>query len=169
MPSISGRLLADAVLRVQRMTFNERTRLADEIQDRQPNLFFSVLALRRYGASAEQIEVVLNLLFVFYEAMRISGRVWPVISEEVQEQCLRRISARMRFIEGLTPQQQAQVTADAVASHSEQQLLAYVFGTFQEHGLLGVENDTQKMLIFAALNLAECIAQTAPKPSGVDR
>ena len=30
------------------------------------------------------MEVVLNLLLVFYEAMKSSGRRWPVISEEVQ-------------------------------------------------------------------------------------
>ena len=35
-----------------------------------------MLVLHRYGASLEQIEVVLNLLFVFYEAMKISGKRW---------------------------------------------------------------------------------------------
>ena len=113
MPSISGRLLADAVLRVQRMSFNERDRLVDEIHDRQPNLFFTVLVLQRYGASFEQIEVVPNLLFVFCEAMRISGRAWPVISEDAP---------------GAVP-----------ASHPEQQLLAYIFGTFRERRLVGVD------------------------------
>lgn len=152
----------DAVLRVERMSFKERERLADEIHDRQPNLFFSVLVLQRYGATLEQIEVVLLLLFVFYEAMRASGRVWPVISDEVQDRCLQRICARVRFIEGLTPQQQAQATADALADHPEQQLLAYVLGKFRDHGLLGIETEAQKMLMLAALNLVECIAQTSP-------
>ncbi|UUZ62572.1 hypothetical protein LP414_08510 [Polaromonas sp. P1(28)-13] len=84
----------EAVLRFERMTFQDRERLAEEIHARQPNLFFSVLVLQRYGATLEQIEVVLNLLLVFYEAMRISERAWPIISEDVQERCLRRISAR---------------------------------------------------------------------------
>ncbi len=108
MPSISSRLLVDAVLQVERMSFKEQERLADEIHDRQPNLFFSVLVLQRYGATLEQLEVVLELLFVFYEAMRASGTAWPVISEDIQDRCLQRISARVRFIEGLTPQQQTQ-------------------------------------------------------------
>lgn len=162
MPSISSRLLVDAVLHVERMSFKERERLADEIHARQPNLFFSVLVLHRYGATLEQIEVVLNLLFVFYEAMRASGRAWPIISEDVQDRCLQRISARVRFIEGLTPQQQTQATADVIADHPEQQMLAYVFGKFRDHGLLAIETETQKMLMLAALNLVECIAQTAP-------
>jgi hypothetical protein len=164
--AISSRLLVDAALCVERMSFKERERLGEEIHARQPNLFFSVLVLQRYGATLEQMEVVLNLLLVFYEAMKTSGRAWPVICEDVQERCLKRISGRVRFIEGLTQQQQTQATSDAIADHPEQQLLAYVFGKFAEHGLLGIETETEKMLMLAALNLVECIAQTAPRTTG---
>jgi hypothetical protein len=163
MTSISSRILVDAVLRLDRMTFQDRERLAEEIHARQPNLFFSVLVLQRYGATLEQLEVVLNLLLVFYEAMKISGRAWPIISEDVQERCLKRISGRVRFIEGLTQQEQTQATSDAIADHPEQQLLAYVYGKFREHGLLGIKTETEKMLMLAALNLVECIADTAPR------
>ena len=104
------------------MSFQDRDRLAEEVHAGQPNLFFSVLVLQRYGATLEQIEVVLNLLLVLHEAMKSSGRRWPVVSEDVQERCLKRISGRVRFIEGLTPQRQAQATSDAVGDHPEQQL-----------------------------------------------
>ena len=107
MASISSRNLVDAVLRVECMSFEDRARLAEEVHAGQPNLFFSVLVLQRYEATLEQIEVVLNLLLVFYEAMKISGGSWPVITEDVQERCLARISGRVRFIEGLTPQRRA--------------------------------------------------------------
>ena len=163
MASISSRDLVDAVLRVERMTFQDRERLAEEIHEAQPNLFFSVLVLQRYGATLEQIEVVLNLLLVLHEAMKCSGGRWPLISEDVQERCLTRISARVRFIEGLTPQQQAQATSDAVGDHPEQQLLAYVFGKFKENGLLDIKTEAEKMVMLAALNLVECIAETAPR------
>ena len=163
MASISSRNLVDAMLRVERMTFQDRERLTEEVHARQPNLFFPVLVLQRYGATLEQIEVVLNLLLVFYEAMKGSGSNWPVISEEVQERCLKRISGRVRFIEGLTPQLQAQATSDAVGDHPEQQLLAYAFGKFKENGLLGVKTEAEKMLMLAALNLVECIAETTPR------
>ena len=69
----------------------------------------------------------------------------------------------MRFIEGLTPQQQTQATSDAVGDHPEQQLLAYVYGKFKENSLLGIETEAEKMLMLAALNLVECIAETAPR------
>jgi len=116
MASISSRNLVDAVLRVERMTFQDRERLADEVHSQQPNLLYAVLVLQRCGATLVQIKVVLNLLFVFHEAMKTSGVSWPVISEDVQGRCLGRVSGRVRCIEGLSPQMQAQAIDDAVAT-----------------------------------------------------
>lgn len=163
MASISSSNLVDAVLRVERMTFRQREQLAEEVHAQQPNLFFSVLVLQRNGATLEQLEVVLNVLLVFHEAMKGSGKRWPVISEDVQERCLARVSGRVRFIEGLTPEQQAQAASDAVGEHPEKQLLAYVFGRFKENDLLGIKTEAEKMLMLAALNLVECISEAAPK------
>ena len=163
MASISSRNLVDAVLRVERMSFDDRVRLGEEVHTAQPNLFFSVLVLKRYGATLAQVEVVLNILLVFHEAMGISGGGWPVISEDVQERCLARISGRVRFVEGLTPKLQTQATVDAVGAHPEQQLLAYVYGKFKEHGLIGIRTEAEKMLMLAALNMVECIAEVAPR------
>ena len=84
MASISSRNLARAVLRVERMTVQDRERLADEVHSWQPNLLCAVLVLQRCGGTLVQIEVVLNLLFVFHEAMKTSGVSWPLISEDVQ-------------------------------------------------------------------------------------
>jgi len=173
MATITHRHLADAVLRVEGMSFEDRNRLADEVYSRQPNLFASVIVLHRYGATHVQMDVVLNMLLVFHEAMRISSgssgsnagsgaSQWPVISEDVQERCLTRISARVRFIEGLSPALQDQAITDAIADHPEQLLLAYVFGKFGESDLLDVKTEAEKMLMLAALNLVECIAETAP-------
>ena len=39
----------------------------------------------------------------------------------------------------------------------------YVYGKFKEHGLLGIKTEAEKMLMLAALNLAECIAEVAPR------
>jgi hypothetical protein len=163
MTTISGQVLVDAVLCVERMSFNERERLADEIRAAQPNLFYSVLTLQGFGATLEEMEVVLNLLLVFYCAMKMSGAVWPVISEGVQERGLKRINARARFIEGLTPSLQEQATADFIADHTQTQILAYVFGKLTEHELNTVKTEAQKMIMLVAVNLVECIALAAPK------
>jgi len=90
------------------MRVEERERLADEVYARQPNLFASTLVLHRHGATHAPMDVVLNLLLVFHEAMKISGGSWPVISEDLKERCLARVSGRVRFIERLSPQMQAQ-------------------------------------------------------------
>lgn len=162
MTTVSRQHLGDAVLRVQRMSFHERELLADEIHAAQPNLFFSVLALQGFGATMEDMEVVLNILLVFYCAMKMSGTAWPVISEEVQDRGLKRINARARFIEGLSPRQQEHATADSIARHTQTQLLAYVFGKLTEHGLNTVKTEAEKMILLVAVNLVECIALTAP-------
>ena len=44
-------------------------------------------------------------------------------------------------------------------------MLAYVFGKFKESNLLGIRTEAEKMLALAALNLVECIAETAPRPT----
>jgi len=163
MASISSRNLVDAVLCVERMSFTERERLADEVHARQPNLLYSVLVLQRYGAMMAQIEVALNILLVFHEAMKASGSYWPLISEDVQERCLKRISGRVSFAEGLSPELQDQVALDIVREQPEQHLLAYVYGKFKDNGLLGIKTEAEKMLMLAALNLVECIAETAPR------
>jgi len=165
MASISSQNLLDAVLRVEHMSFEARARLADDVHARQPNLLYSVIVLHRFGATVAQIEVVLNLLLVFHEAMRTSGRDWPVVSEDVQDRCLKRVSARARFIEGLSPPLQAHAVADAVGDYPEQQLLAYVLGKLKESDLLAIKTEAEKMLMLVALNLVECIAETAPRAS----
>ena len=82
--------------------------------------------------------------------------------------CLTRISGRVRFIEGLTPQLQAQATSDSVCNHSEQQLLAYVYGKFKENGLLGIKTEAEKMLAggakFGRVRCGNSAAKARVKP-----
>ena len=49
----------------------------------------------------------------FYQAMKTSGREWPVVPEDVQERCLKRVVGRVLFIEGFTPRLQTQSKAGA--------------------------------------------------------
>ena len=90
--------IGNACLQLRGMNLGQREKLADEIHASQPNLCYSVLVLNRYGASFVQLEVVLNLLFVFHLATKAAGKVWPMVTEDIQERCLTRLTARMRFI-----------------------------------------------------------------------
>lgn len=163
MGAISSRILGDAALLLEFMSFAERERLADEVHDRQPNLFHSVLVLQRHGATRDHIEVVLSVLLVFYEAMRIACGRWPVISEEVQERCLRKLKERASSIDGLSWQLQAEAAGNSADDHREQQLIAYVYSKFKERGLLCDNAEAGRLLLLTALHLVECIAETAPR------
>lgn len=166
MASITNELIVGAAIDVERMTLHEREHLADEIHARQPNLFYSVIVLHRFGATLAQIEVVLNVLLVFYVAMKSSGKTWPVITEDDQDRCLKRIVGRMRFIEDLTSAQQTQAVTDVTMNHPEQPMLAYAMGTLREHDLLVITSNAQEKLMLVVLNLIDCITQTAPRTPG---
>ena len=163
MTVISTRLLADAQIHFNRLSLDERIRLADEVHARQPNLFFSVLALKLQEATFVEIEVVLNILFVYDTAMRLSGHQWPVISEDDQERCLKRVTKRVRLLERLTVPQQSRAVNDAIEDHPEKPMLAYLYGTFGEHGYLGIDTEAHKMMLLVGLNMVECIAAAASR------
>jgi hypothetical protein len=108
-----------------------------------------------------QIEVVLELLFITYTAMKASGRKWPLITEGVQETCLRRVTGRIRFVVGQAPAQFDAAVQQVIDDHSEPALLALAHGRLWDAGLLGVADEAQKHLVLAALNLVECVSQSA--------
>lgn len=158
--AISQVVLAQAAVAVGRMSHGEREQLADEIYLQQPNLLASVVVQHQMGASLPQLEDLLNILLVAYQAMKMSGHHWPVISEDTQDLCLQRLTGKARFIEGLDAESIQRAVRQQIEHHSEPYLLAFVFGQLREHDLLGIRTDVEKYLVLAALNLVECIAAT---------
>lgn len=132
--------------------------MADEIFLQQPNLLASILVLPRMGISMVQLEVPLHILLVTFQAMRLSGLAWPIVSEDVQETCMQRLTARVRFNEGLPGELAGQIVQQFCAAHPERYLLAFVYGYLGDHDLLRVRTDAEKYLLLAALNLVECVA-----------
>lgn len=161
MALITQTVLAKAAIAVNGMGMAERVQLADEVFAHQPNLLASVLVLQRVGASLPQMEVPIYILLVAYQAMKTSGHTWPVISEDTQEACLQRLTGRVRFAEGLTPELLQQSVQQYIDAHSERYLLAFAYGHLRENDLLGARTEAEKYLLLATLNLAECIARSA--------
>lgn len=143
------------------MSRAERVQLADEIYLRQPNLLAAVLVLHRMGVSMPQLDVPVNILLVAYQAMKMSGHHWPVISEQTQERCLQRLTGKIRFTEGLSTEMFQHAVDQQVTQHTEPYLLSFVYGELGDYGLIGVRTEAEKYLMLAALNLVECIAATA--------
>jgi len=163
MTLITQAILAEAAVALQRMGTQEQLRLGDEIFAHQPNLLGSVIVLRRMGASDAQIGIALHVLFVAWLAMKHSGQQWPVISEDVQDLCMQRLTARVRFAEGLPPELLRQAVQQHTDEHDERYLLAFIFGHLREHGVLEVKSEAEKYMLLCALNIAECLAYSAPR------
>jgi hypothetical protein len=160
MTLISQAVLARATIDVNGMSAAQKVRLADEIYIRQPNLLASILVLPRFGVSAVQLEVPIHVLLVTYQAIKRCGHTLPVISEDVQDACMQRLTATMRFTEGVPPALASQMITQLCVDHPERYLLAFVYGYLGEHDLLSVRTDAEKFLLLGALNLVECVAFT---------
>ena len=118
----------------------------------------SILALSRMGVDMMQLEVPLHILFVTFQAMKLSSHGWPVITEDIQGGCLQRLTARARFNEGLPNELTTQVVQQFCDEHRERYLLAFVYGYLREHDLMAVRTEAEKYLMLGALNLVECVA-----------
>lgn len=161
MALITQAVVARAAIDVNGMSAAQKVQLADEIYVRQPNLLASILVLPRFGVSALQLEVPIHVLLVTYQAMKRCGHTLPTISEDIQDICMQRLTATVKFTEGVPPELVSQMITQLCADHPERYLLAFVYGHLGEHDLLSVCTDAEKFLLLAALNLVECVAFTA--------
>lgn len=162
MTCVTQAVLGEAALAVERMEVNERLGLADEVFAHQPNLLASVVVLRRMGASDAQIEIAVHVLLVAWQAMKASGLRWPLITQDTQDACMQRLTAKVRFVEGLSPELLGQAVEQHTGDHRERYLLAFAFGHLRDSGLLEVKTEAEKYVVLATLNLVECIACAAP-------
>ncbi|MEJ8854547.1 hypothetical protein WKW79_08205, partial [Variovorax robiniae] len=151
-------LMVQAAIDVNGMGQEQKVRLADEIFAQQPNMLASILALPRMGVGMVELEVPLHILLVTFQAMKRSGHEWPIVSEDVQDSCMQRLTARARFNEGLPGALANQVIQQFCDEHLERYLLAFVYGYLGDHDLLRVRTEAEKYLLLAALNLVECVA-----------
>lgn len=158
MGRITQSVLAKADIAVNRMSQGQKVQLADEIYAQQPNMLASILALPRMGVDMAQLEVALHILLVTFQAMKLSGHKWPLITEDIQDGCLQRLTARARFNEGLPEDLANKVVEQFCDEHAERYLLAFVYGYLGDHDLMAVRTEAEKYLMMGALNLVECLA-----------
>jgi hypothetical protein len=164
MGAITQSVMVQAAIEVNRMGQAQKVALADEIFAQQPNLLASILALPRMGVDMVQLEVPLHILFVTFRAMKLCGRSWPLVTEDIQEGCLQRLTARARFNEGLPEDLVNKVVQQFCDEHAERYLLAFVYGYLGDHDLMKVRTEAEKFLMLAVLNLVECVAFVEAQP-----
>ena len=158
MTLLTQAVMVRATIDVDRMDVQHKVEMADEIRVQQPNLLASILVLPQFGVDMQQLEVPIHVLLVAFQAMKHCGRALPTISEDVQETCLQRLTATLKFSEGVPPDLVEQMITKFCVDHPERYLLAFVYGHLGQHDLLRVRTDAEKYLLLACLNLVECVA-----------
>ena len=150
------------------MGIKQKEILADELFRTQLNMFGSALAIQRMGVSLEKIEVVLELLFVCFQAMKQSGLPWPLITEADLDKQLGRYVATVRFGEDLSPAQRQRAMMQYLEAHPEKPLLAHVTDELNKWlASTGPENPDNYVML-ASMNFVNCIAFT-PIPTVAKR
>jgi len=151
-------VVIEADIAVRGMNHDQKVRLADEIHAQQPNMLASILVLPQMGVDMAQLEVALHVLFVTFQAMKLSGHAWPLVTEDIQDGCLQRLTASARFTEGLPQELATKVVEQFHTEHAERYLLAFVYGWLGDNDLMAVRTEAEKYLMLGALNLVECVA-----------
>jgi hypothetical protein len=142
---------------------SEKSTLAEEIYEQQPNLLASCVVQQRLGVAEHTVEFLLNILLVCFQAMKESGHDWPLIREEDQERHLARLRGTIAFSEDLSDPALANAArAQYVMNHPEAPLLAYVLREFNlwllELAEQGAEAESDKFVMIAGINIVNCIA-----------
>lgn len=141
----------------------QKEQLADELAQAQPHVFASFLVQEKLGVSLAKMEVLLDMLLICFQAMKQSGRTWPLITEDEQDRQMRRLVATIRFGDDLPRSLRGRALQQYIETHPEKDLLAFVRGEIAGWLQRITPEESDRFVVLAALNLVNCIA-FAPLP-----
>lgn len=159
MSKISTSNLTTAIRQLEGMSLSEKEQLCDEIYEAQPILLASVLSLSRMEQELTQIEVVLEILMVIHLAVKEAGIGLAAITEQDQEKALQRLTATVKFSEGMPAHLKYESVGQYEVFQSEPELMAYTIAKLQKSGILDDIREITKYLLLVALTIVACIAQ----------
>jgi hypothetical protein len=163
MSRITVENVAAAIRKVRSMNLAQKEALAEEIHRHQPHLLASCLVQPKLGAKMTDVEFLLNILLVCYQAMKESGLQWPLITEEEQDRQMQRWIGAVDFSEHAL----GDIGSDSARrqyadQHPEQPLLAFVLNEtnqwLHEISRGNAEAESDKFVMMASMNLVNCIA-----------
>jgi hypothetical protein len=155
--------VAAAIRKVSSMSLPQKNALADEIHHDQPHLLASCVVQPKLGAHLDDVEFLLNILLVCYQAMKESGLRWPMITEDEQQRQMQRWIGALDFSEHVLSNGASDSARQQYVDHyPERPLLAFVVnetnqwlrGSSQRNG----EAESDKFVMMASMNLVNCIA-----------
>jgi hypothetical protein len=163
MSRITTENVAAAIRKVSSLSLPQKEELAGEIHRHQPHLLDSCLVQPKLGGHINDVEFLLNILLVCYQAMKESGLRWPMITEDEQERQMQRWIGAVYFTEHAPGNSASQRARQQYADqHPQQPLLAFVVnetnqwlrGSSQRKG----KAESDKFVMMASMNLVNCIA-----------
>jgi hypothetical protein len=160
--------VAAAIRKVSSLSLPQKEELAEEIHRHQPHLLASCIVQPKLGAHINDVEFLLNILLVCYQAMKESGLRWPMITENEQERQMQRWIGAVDFSEhALSNGASNSARQQYVDQYPEQPLLAFVLNETNQwlsaRSQRNGASESDKFVIMASMNLVNCIA-SAPVP-----
>lgn len=140
------------------MDLTQKEQLADELFRAQPHLFASFLVQQRLGVSLAKMDFLLDILLIGFQAMKESGQIWPLITEDEQDRQMARLAATLQFGDDLPRSLRGRALRQYIETHPEQDLLAFVRSETAGWLQRVVPEETDKFVVLAALNFVNCIA-----------
>ena len=150
--------LAHASAQIKVMDSEQKEVELQKLQKSQPNLLGSILVLESLGRSYNEMEVLLELLILTFLALEHGEQKIESVSNELQEQELRRYSDYINYIDGLPEKKQEAAMSEYLDSHSEKYLLAFAMGEMNDAGFPYIEEESASYLMSCGVNLVNCIS-----------
>jgi hypothetical protein len=168
MNRITTENVAAAIRKVSSMSLPQKGELAEEIHRDQPHLMASCLVQPKLGTHINDVEFLLNILLVCYQAIKESGLRWPKITEDEQQRQMHRWIGAVDFSEHALSNSASDSARQQYADqHAEQPLLASVMNETNQWLRARVQRngagESDKFVMMASMNLVNCIA-SAPVP-----
>jgi len=157
MPRVLPVHLTAAITQADALTLAEKELQFDTIFQEQPNLLASVLVQQQMGNTLEQMEVLLNLLLVIHLSLRHAEVTLQTVSEDKQEQQLRRLIGTVKFMDDLDRSSRDSAFHQMIEQQSEKWLFAYALNLMVGAGFPDLEYENSKYLMLCGLNLVNCI------------
>jgi hypothetical protein len=154
---LTEKILADAVVRRNALTFDEKNRYIEVLVARQPQLAGTIIVLKRLGVDLALMEPLMDLLLTVLIALENAHIELAPASEDLVDLCYERVTTRITQ-QGdplLSSSQKSKAVQEYIEQYPEQWLLAYTHGLITPLQQSKAEDRTVVMLITAAFNIVE--------------
>ncbi len=152
--------LLAAIRTVTSLSQTEKTARIEQLSQSQPHLLASILAHSQWNAPMEYIGVLLHVLLVTEQIFRKAGIKLDEIHAEDLEIHLSRLVAQIHS-GGEVGEQHDQAVKQQINEHPEPILFSYVLAELVQSGIGQVEDEAQKLIMLAGMNLVTCFAHAA--------